>query len=279
MGKVIFIADGASSVGRAIGKKMIADRNCVYAGAQSGTTSKLLRDLGSRAVPIDFEDDASMIQAVKRVHDDAGQIDVLINNVVYASFGALEDVPLNEVYHQFSVNVFGMARLTQLVIPIMRNHGRGRIINLTSTGGMTHEPLGCWYHAAKFALEGLSDCLRMELRPFGIDVVVMEYGAMDLDHDKEAGEVMLRYSGTGVYRNQANSQSSIFRNGSISGKTTEQVVKAVSIAMRAPQPKARYVIGNAAKMISFFHWVLSDRIYDRFIAAMTIKKTKHRASA
>jgi short-subunit dehydrogenase len=110
-----------------------------------------------------------------------GRIDVLVNNAGYGSYGALEDVPMDEARYQFEVNVFGAARLTQLVLPHMRENRSGKIINITSMGGKIHTPLGTWYHATKFALEAISDCLRLELKPFGIDVIVIEPGGIRSD--------------------------------------------------------------------------------------------------
>ena len=101
---------------------------------------------------------------------------MLVNNAGYGSYGAVEDVPIDEARRQFEVNVFGLARLIQLVTPQMRAQGSGRIINISSIGGKFYEPLGAWYHATKFAVEGLSDSLRLELAPFGIDVVIIEPG-------------------------------------------------------------------------------------------------------
>ena len=103
---------------------------------------------------------------------------MLVNNAGYGSYGALEDVPMEEARRQFEVNVFGLARLTQLVLPHMRARHSGRIVNVSSIGGKMYEPLGAWYHATKFAVEGLSDSLRVELAPHGVHVIVIEPGAI-----------------------------------------------------------------------------------------------------
>jgi short-subunit dehydrogenase len=101
-----------------------------------------------------------------------------VNNAGYGSYGAVEDVPMSDARQQIEVNVFGAARMAQLVIPHMRAQNFGRIINVTSIGGKLATPLGGWYHASKFALEGLSDSLRNEVAQFGIDVVVIEPGGV-----------------------------------------------------------------------------------------------------
>ena len=117
---------------------------------------------------------------VQRIIDERGRIDVLVNNAGYGSYGAVEDVPIDEARRQFEVNVFGLARMCQLVTPAhasARRAAAGRIINISSIGGKFYEPLGAWYHATKFAVEGFSDSLRLELAPFGIDVVIIEPAA------------------------------------------------------------------------------------------------------
>ena len=112
---------------------------------------------------MDVTDDASMVAGIDRIIDEQGRIDVLVNNAGYGSYGAVEDVPIDEARRQFEVNVFGLARLVQLVTPHMRAQESGRIINISSIGGKFYEPFGAWYYATKFAVEGFSDSLRMEL--------------------------------------------------------------------------------------------------------------------
>ena len=145
-----------------------------------------------------------MQSAVSQIIASEGRIDVLVNNAGYGSYGALEDVPLSEARSQFEVNVFGAARLTQLVLPQMREQRSGTIVNITSMGGKIYTPLGSWYHATKFALEAISDCLRMELKPFGIDVVVIEPGGIKTEWGGIAAEKVRAVSGTGPYAPQGN---------------------------------------------------------------------------
>src|SRR3954451_699466 len=147
-------------------------------------------------------DDASMVALVDRVVGDTGRVDVLVNNAGYGSYGALEEVPMEEARRQFDVKVFGLARLTQLVLPHMRAQGSGRIINVSSVGGKIWEPLGAWYHATKFAVEGLSDSLRVELRPHGIDVVVIEPGAIRTEWAAISAENLIAASSIPAYQEQ-----------------------------------------------------------------------------
>ena len=137
-----------------------------------------LADLGIRTVQADLTDDASMVALIDQIIADTGQLDVLVNNAGYGSYGSLEEVPLDEARRQVEINVFSLARLTQLALPHMRARRSGYVINVSSMGGKFGEPLGSWYHATKYAVEGLSDSIRPELAPFGIHVVVIEPGAI-----------------------------------------------------------------------------------------------------
>ena len=135
---------------------------------------------------------------------------MLVNNAGYGSYGSLEEVPLDEGRRQFEVNVFGLARLTQLVLPAMRAQGSGAIVNISSIGGKIYEPFGAWYHATKFAVEGLSDSLRLELAPFGIRVIVIEPGAIRSEWSGIARDNLLRWSGAGPYKPYAEAHARMF---------------------------------------------------------------------
>ena len=152
---------------------------------------------------MDVTDDASMVAGVERIIAEHGRIDVLVNNAGYGSYGAVEDVPIDEARRQFEVNVFGLARLIQLVTPHMRAQQSGRIINISSIGGKFYEPLGAWYHATKFAVEGFSDSLRLELAPFGIDVVIIEPGPIRTEWNTISRDSLVETSRGGAYEERA----------------------------------------------------------------------------
>jgi short-subunit dehydrogenase len=156
----------------------MADGYRVFAGARRTERMAQLAADGAIVLPLDVTEDASMVAAVRRIEADGGPVDVLINNAGYGSYGSLEEVPIDEGRRQFEVNVFGLARLTQLVLPAMRERRSGAIVNISSMGGKIYEPFGSWYHATKFAVEGMSDSLRLELEPFGIRVIVIEPGGI-----------------------------------------------------------------------------------------------------
>lgn len=235
----------------------------VYAGARRLERMNHLQQQGIHIISVDVTDDSSMSQAVDRIINEQGHLDILINNAGYGSYGALEDVPLTEAKYQFDVNLFGLARLTQLVLPHMRKNRYGKIINISSIGGKIYEPLGAWYHATKFAVEGLSDCLRLELKGFGIDVIVIEPGGIKTEWSGIAGEKLLQTSGNTAYKKLATSMANMFIN-STSGSNPNIIAKIIEKSLKSKNPKTRYAAGLGAKPFLFLRKILSDKAYDRF---------------
>src|SRR5215207_8037324 len=166
-GAVALITGASSGIGEATAVELLRRGFTVYGAARRVDRMAALADRGVHVIEMDVTDDASMTSGVERVIREQGRIDVLVNNAGYGSYGALEDVPIDEGRRQFEVNVIGAIRLAQLVLPHMRGQHSGTIVNVTSMGGKIYTPLGGWYHGTKFALEALSDCLRLEVKPFG----------------------------------------------------------------------------------------------------------------
>jgi len=265
--KIALITGASSGIGEATAQRLLADGYVVYAAARRLERMQALGARGARLLSLDLTDDASIVAAVDAIQRSEGRLDVLVNNAGYGSYGALEDVPLNEGRRQFEVNVFGLARLIQLSTPMMRAQGSGCIVNITSIGGKMHEPMGTWYHATKFAVEGLSDCLRMELAPFGINVVIVEPGAIRTEWTGIAKESLLRQSGHTAYAEQAVAHARLFESGETSKMVSEPdvVAKTISRALRARRPRTRYATGGGAHVILFLRRILSDRAFDRLM--------------
>src|ERR1700712_5218897 len=181
MKKVILVTGASAGMGKEFAKELLKDGHIVYGAARRTEKMEDIRQLGVKVLEMDVTDEQSMIKGVDTIIKAEGKIDVLVNNAGFGSYGPLEDVPIEDARYQLEVNVFGAARLIQLVLPSMRKHHWGRIINISSVGGKITTPFGGWYHASKFALEGMSDTLRKEVEPFGIDVVVIEPGGVKSD--------------------------------------------------------------------------------------------------
>jgi short-subunit dehydrogenase len=214
---------------------------------------------------MDVTDDSSITQGVQRIIAESGSVDILVNNAGYGSYGSVEDVALDEARNQFEVNLFGLARLTQVVLPYMRKNSSGRIINISSMGGKMYEPMGAWYHATKFALEGLSDCLRLELKPFNIHVVIIEPGAIRTEWSGIAADGLEATSGSGAYREQARRVSAVLRTTGADPRhaTAPEVVGSlIGKASTVRRPKTRYVVGYGARPLITLRWLLSDKLFD-----------------
>lgn len=275
-GKQVALVTGASSgIGEAIARRLLAGGWTVYAGARRVDRMSPLAQAGARLLDLDVTDDASMVAAVEGILADTGRIDALVNNAGYGSYGAMEDVPLAEGRRQFEVNVFGLARLMQLVAPHMRRQRSGRILNVASMGGKIHEPMGSWYHATKFAVEGMSDCVRMELEPFGVDVVVIEPGAIQSEWNAIARESLLRTSGSTAYAEQARISAGLLA-GADKDTASPPTVVADSVwqAVTARKPKTRYLMGGGAKLLVGLRWLLSDRAFDRVMKMAAARMAK-----
>ena len=231
-----------------------------------------LEAAGCQVIAMDVTDDASLRAGVDRIIREQRRLDVLVNNAGYGSYGALEDVPIDEAGRQFEVNVFGLARLSQLVIPTMRALGRGRIINVSSIGGRIYEPIGSWYHATKFAVEGFSDSLRIELAPHGIDVVIIQPGPIRTEWNSISRRSAKEYSGAGPYAEQARA---LVRNyervdDSPASGTPEDVAATIVRAATARRPKTRYATPASAKIVVAARRLLPDRIMDLILRRLAM---------
>jgi NAD(P)-dependent dehydrogenase (short-subunit alcohol dehydrogenase family) len=271
MDKTALVTGASSGIGEATARRLLTDGYKVFVGARRLDRMHDLAALGATLLPLDLTDDASIVAAVEAIRTGPGRIDVLVNNAGYGSYGALEDVPLDEARRQFEVNVFGLARLCQLVLQMMRAQKSGKIVNVTSIGGKIWEPFGAWYHATKFAVEGLSDSLRVEVERFGIDVIIVEPGAIRTEWGGIAGESLLRMSGDGVYAPYAQRHAKLLdsANSSKLASPPDVVAKTIARAIRASRPKTRYATGGGAHAILFLRKILTDRMFDRLIWRIT----------
>lgn len=273
MKKVALITGASSGMGLSTAQILIKDGYKVYGAARRVEKMKDLESKGLGIVSLDLTKDESIQTAVHHIIDKEGKIDILINNAGYGSYGAVEDVSIDEARRQFEVNLFGLARLTQLIIPYMRNKNAGRIVNISSIGGKMYTPLGSWYHASKHALEGWSDCLRLELKEFGIGVVIVEPGGIKTDWGLIAAENLLKISGFGAYSNFANKVASNLKDmyGSSTLTDVDVLGKTIAKAATVSKPKTRYAKGYMAKPALFMRSILSDRAFDKIILSQLKK--------
>ncbi|HEY7147611.1 MAG TPA: oxidoreductase [Streptosporangiaceae bacterium] len=266
--RVALVTGASSGIGADTALLLAKAGFTVYAAARRADRMQALASTGIGVLSMDVTDEAAVTAAVEKITAEAGPVEVLVNNAGYGSYGPVEDVPIAEARRQFDVNVFGLARLIQLVVPAMRERGSGRLINVSSIGGKIYEPLGGWYHATKFAVEGLSDSLRVELRPFGIRVVLIEPGPIRTEWSAIARQNMLRTSAGTAYEGQARSVGRMLETAdrplTSSGPkvVARKIVKAATVA----HPRARYPVGRGAGSIVRARRLLPDSALDAIIA-------------
>ncbi|MEM7182650.1 MAG: oxidoreductase [Spirochaetota bacterium] len=265
--KVIMVTGASSGMGKDFALELLKKGHIVYGLARRVEKMQDIVKAGGKAIAMDVTEESQIQNAVDQVLQEQGKVDVLINNAGYAVYGTVEEVPIDKARRQFEVNIFGLASLTQKVIPGMREKKSGTIINISSMGGKMYTPMGAWYHATKHALEGWSDCLRVELLPFGVDVVIVEPGGIATEFGNVFQDNLQGDIANGPYANALQkviqSTKEINEKGQLSQPSviTNLILKAV----HSKKPKTRYVAGAFAKPLMFMRKYLGDRIFDKIL--------------
>jgi NAD(P)-dependent dehydrogenase (short-subunit alcohol dehydrogenase family) len=263
-GKMIAIITGASSgIGEVTARSLLDAGYTVYAGARRVERMQPIEAAGALVSALDVTSADSIQSFVNTVIEAEGQIDVLINNAGYGSYGAVEDVSAEEARRQFEVNLFGLAAMTNAVLPSMRKQRSGTVVHIGSVGGKLWSVLGGWYQASKYALEGLADCTRNELRPFGIDVVLIEPGGIKSEWRGNVVESIKRTSGDGPYKPIADAAVKFFDGIESMEAEPKLVADVILKACASNRPKARYVVPANAKVMLLTKALLTDRMFDR----------------
>ncbi len=266
MSKKVALVTGASSgMGAATAKKLAEQGVVVYGAARRVERMSELEKVGIKTLKLDLTDDKSIEATIKMIIKNEGRIDILVNNAGYGSYGPIEEVPIEEARRQFEVNIFGLARITQLVLPHMRKQQSGRIVNISSMGGKIYTPLGGWYHATKFALEGWSDCLRVETKQFGIEVVVVEPGGVATEWGDIAMDNLRSVAADTAYQSMANTLADASAGMKPKLTPADELGETIAHASLTENPKTRYVKGYLAKPILNMRKLMSDKMFDKAI--------------
>jgi short-subunit dehydrogenase len=265
MKKIALVTGASAGIGMETAIKLAKNGYTVYAAARRTERMKGIISLGIKPISMDVTDDASMVTNIERIIQSEGRIDVLVNNAGFGLYGAIEEVSMKDARYQLEVNVIGLARLAQLVMPYMRKQQSGKIVNITSIGGKISSPMGGWYHASKFAVEALSDNMRMELKPFGIDVIVIEPGGIKTEWGSIAMENLLKSSSDGPYKNTAENMAAL--NKKFGPRNSDPILIADLIlkAITVKNPKTRYHAGFMATPILIARKFLSDKQFDKMM--------------
>ena len=271
--RVVLITGCSSGIGWAAAERLARRGWTVYATARNVEAIAPLRERGCMLLPLDVTDEESMRRAVEEIERAEGAVGILINNAGYSQSGAVEAVPIEKVRRQFETNVFGLARMCQLVLPGMRRQGFGRIVNLSSMGGKLTFPGAGYYHATKHAVEAISDALRFEVRGFGVEVVVIEPGLIrtgfaettvgSMGEDAASGGL---YAGFDAGVARATRES--YERGPLArlGGGPETVAETIERAISAARPRTRYTVTPSAKLLILARRLLPDRAWDSLVA-------------
>lgn len=263
--KVVLITGASSGMGKETAKLLLQNGYRVYGAARRLEKMQDLSDLGGKILQMDVSDNASIMKGVDEIIEAEGRVDVLINNAGFGAYGAVEDVSLNDARYQMEVNVFGMARLSQLVIPHMRKQQFGKIVNISSIGGKIVSPLAGWYHASKFAVEALSDSLRMEVKPFGIDVIVIEPGGVKSEWLGIALDNLEKTFGNSVYKGMIEKSAVLYKKFESKNADPSVIAALILKAITTKSPRTRYHGGYMAGTILFARKLFSDKMLDRIL--------------
>jgi NAD(P)-dependent dehydrogenase (short-subunit alcohol dehydrogenase family) len=269
--RAALITGCSSGIGRAIAERLARSGWTVYATARDVSSVDDLKSHGCKVLALDVSDLNSMRAAVTTIEESEGSVGVLINNAGFGLHGAVETTSLDDVRRQFETNFFGPATLTQLVLPAMRRQGWGKLVNMSSMGGRLTLPGGAFYHASKHAIEAFSDALRLELRLFGIDVIVIEPGIIktqfgdtavgtvdanetDDPYDLFNQKVMLKINAA-------------YRKRMFGGPARpETVARVVERAISSQRPRTRYPVTMGGRALMALRRVLPDRAFDSLVS-------------
>lgn len=273
MSKVILITGASSGIGLVTAVYLANKNYKVYGTARRLNEMTPIINAGGNAFKLDVTKEEDIINGVNYVIEKEGRIDVLWNNAGFGLWGAVEDISIERAKNQFDVNLFGLARITQEVLPFMRVRKEGIIINTSSVGGRIYTPLGAWYHSTKHALEGLSDCLAYELKKFGIKVCLLQPGMIVT----EFNDVMLE----NLQKNSKNSPYSKLNKAMINGikKNIKNpigshpivVAKCVEKIIISKRPKKRYLVGYGARSMLFIRNWFGDRFFEFILKLAGLK--------
>lgn len=256
--KTAFVTGASSGIGKAAALALTQAGYRVIGTSRKAVPGDV-RD-GIRMIACDVTSDASVAEAVAQVHAELGRIDLLVNNAGYALSGAAEESSIDQVHSLFNTNFMGVVRVTNAVLPIMRQQSHGRILNIGSVMGLIPGPFGAYYTASKHAIEGYSESLDHEVRPFGIRVAVIEPWATKtaIETNSPRGDRPVA-----AYREMLARYRAAFDAAMVTGDTAEEVATTILLAAQNKTPQLRYPSGKAARQTSFARRFLPRALFDR----------------
>ena len=267
-GQQIVLVTGASGgIGKAIAETLAANGYYVFAAARSMSKLEAMRKDNIEPLSLDVTDADAIQAAVEHIASTKGRIDVLVNNAGYGLYGTVEGLPPEAVQRVFDVNVFGLGRMTQAVLPIMRRQNSGTIVNISSVVGKVSTPVLGWYASSKHAVEGMTDALRMEVNEFGIKAVLIEPGSIDTGFEDVAVGTLSQSNDPEAYQQMVADFRKMIRNGYDGAPGPDIVADTVLKAVESSNPRPRYAVGRDANMAIRMKRLVGDRLFDRVVAS------------
>jgi short-subunit dehydrogenase len=266
--RTCLVTGASSGIGYVTALEFLRAGYTVYGVARRVDKMDAICKAGGHVLAMDIKNESDIQRVVATILAEQGRIDVLVNNAGVGLHGSIEDTPLDQARTLFEVNVFGLARLTQLVLPHMRDQKSGTIVNVSSIGGEIALPLGAWYYASKHALEAFSDTLRQEVKRFGIRVVIIQPGIIKTDFEKETANELRTVSGQGAYHELAEAmakRAETALGGGGKASDPSLVATAIRKAVEAATPKPRYAVGYVAGTLLRLNRYLPVRLFDRMV--------------
>ena len=245
--RTVLITGASSGIGKATAQLLLVQGWKVIAAARNKESMNDLRASGAEVLSLDITDSQSRQSVVRHIHQQFGTLDALVNNAGFGDVGPIETMPIQTAQKLFEVNVFGLIGLTQMVLPEMRKRGKGRVINLSSIAGRFVTPGAGWYGASKFALEALSDALRLELHQFGIKVVIIEPGLIATRFETVASKSMAEAQRDLAWAPMMKKVQGNWVEGFKRASPADVVAATIHKALDARAPKARYRCGHRAQ--------------------------------
>jgi len=265
----VLVTGCSSGIGAATAELLVKAGHTVYATARRTDALAGLEAAGARVLALDVTSEQSMADAVGTVEEAHGRVGVLVNNAGYGEYGTIEETDLDSVRKMFETNVFGLSRLTQLVLPAMRAAGTGRIVNIGSMGGRFTWPVGGYYHATKYAVEAITDALRNEVRPFGLHVSLIEPGLIrtrfeDTAMASDAASTDEGSPYAALLAASAKATAGGYANPRLAAGP-DSVARTVLKAVESSRPRSRYVVTPAARAMIAARTLGGDRVWDGIV--------------
>ncbi len=269
MEKVALVTGSSSGIGFETALALARENYFTFASMRNTDKAGKIQEIAKKenlnleVIELDVDKEESIKSAVKKIQEQKGRIDVLVNNAGYGLFGCLEDVSMDELKAQFETNFFGVVRLIQEISPIMRKLGSGIIVNVSSIAGRIGFPGTPAYISSKFALEGLSECMRYELSPFGIKTIIIEPGVIKTDFFSSMK--VAKGKPDSPYKEITERVMNGVKMMSEMGTPPDEVAKTIIKAIQTEEPLPRYIVGSDASMFLEAKKMKTDIEFENYI--------------